>query len=45
MGKRNAEIDEALGKLIIDILEKETLTLRKAYTLMVSENGRFIVPT
>lgn len=37
LGKRNAEIDEALGKLTIEILEKETLTLRKAYTLMVSE--------
>lgn len=37
MGKRNAEIDEALGKLSIEALEKETLTLRNAYTLMVSE--------
>ena len=37
LGKRNAEIDKALGKLTIEILEKETLTLRKAYTLMVSE--------
>lgn len=37
LGKRNAEIDEALGKLTIEILEKETLTLRNAYTLMVSE--------
>ena len=37
LGKRNAEIDEALGKLIIEALEKETLTLRNAYTLMVSE--------
>lgn len=37
LGKRNAEIDEALGKLTIEILEKESLTLRKAYTLMVSE--------
>ena len=37
LGKRNAEIDEALGKLIIEGLEKETLTLRNAYTLMVSE--------
>lgn len=37
LGKRNAEIDETLGKLTIEILEKETLTLRKAYTLMVSE--------
>lgn len=35
--KRNAEIDEALGKLSIEALEKETLTLRNAYTLMVSE--------
>ena len=35
--KRNAEIDEALGKLFIEALEKETLTLRNAYTLMVSE--------
>ena len=37
LAKRNAEIDEALGKLSIEALEKETLTLRKAYTLMVSE--------
>ena len=37
LGKRNAEIDEALGKLFIEVLEKETLTLRNAYTLMVSE--------
>ena len=37
LGKRNAEIDEALGKLTIEDLEKETLTLRNAYTLMVSE--------
>ncbi|MEH2887139.1 AAA family ATPase [Segatella copri] len=37
LGKRNAEIDEALGKLTIETLEKETLTLRNAYTLMVSE--------
>ncbi len=37
LGKRNAEIDEALGKLFIEALEKETLTLRNAYTLMVSE--------
>ena len=36
-GKRNAKIDEALGKLFIEALEKETLTLRNAYTLMVSE--------
>lgn len=37
LGKRNAEIDEALGKLSIEALEKEILTLRNAYTLMVSE--------
>mgnify|MGYP002678250370 CR=1 FL=1 len=37
LGKRNAEIDEALGKLTIEALEKETQTLRNAYTLMVSE--------
>lgn len=37
LGKRNAEIAEALGKLTIEALEKETLTLRNAYTLMVSE--------
>lgn len=37
LGKRNSEIDEALGKLTIEALEKETLTLRNAYTLMVSE--------
>lgn len=37
LGKRNTEIDEALGKLTIEALEKETLTLRNAYTLMVSE--------
>lgn len=37
LGKRNAEIDEALDKLTIEALEKETLTLRNAYTLMVSE--------
>lgn len=37
LGERNAEIDEALGKLTIEALEKETLTLRNAYTLMVSE--------
>ena len=37
LSKRNAEIDEALGKLFIEALEKETLTLRNAYTLMVSE--------
>uniref|UniRef100_UPI003AB93C10 SbcC/MukB-like Walker B domain-containing protein n=1 Tax=Segatella sp. TaxID=2974253 RepID=UPI003AB93C10 len=32
-----AEIDEALGKLTIEALTQETLTLRNAYTLMVSE--------
>lgn len=37
LGKRNAEIDEALGKLSIEALEKESLTLRNAYTLMMSE--------
>ena len=37
LGERNTEIDEALGKLFIEALEKETLTLRNAYTLMVSE--------
>ena len=37
MGKRNAEIDEALGKLTNEALTQETLTLRNAYTLMVSE--------
>ena len=37
LGKRNAEIDEELGKLTIEALEKETQTLRNAYTLMVSE--------
>lgn len=37
LGKRNAEIDETLGKLIIEALTQETLTLRNAYTLMVSE--------
>lgn len=35
--KRNAEIDEALGKLTIEALTQETQTLRNAYTLMVSE--------
>lgn len=45
LGKRNAEIDEALGKLTIEALTQETLTLRNAYTLMVSEKWRFIVPT
>ena len=35
--KRNTEIDEALGKLTIEALTQETLTLRNAYTLMVSE--------
>lgn len=37
LGKRNVEIDEALGKLTIEALTQETLTLRNAYTLMVSE--------
>lgn len=37
LGKRNAEIDEALGKLTIEALTQETLTLRNAYTLMMSE--------
>ncbi len=37
LGKRNAEIDEALGKLTIETLTQETQTLRNAYTLMVSE--------
>lgn len=37
LGMRNAEIDEALGKLTIEALTQETLTLRNAYTLMVSE--------
>ena len=37
LGKKNAEIDEALGKLTIEALTQETLTLRNAYTLMVSE--------
>lgn len=37
LGKRNAEIDAALGKLTIEALTQETLTLRNAYTLMISE--------
>ena len=37
LGKRNAKIDEALGKLSIEALTQETQTLRNAYTLMVSE--------
>ena len=37
LGKRNAEIDEALDKLTIEALTQETQTLRNAYTLMVSE--------
>ena len=37
LGKRNAKIDEELGKLTIEALTQETLTLRNAYTLMVSE--------
>ena len=37
LSKRNAEIDEALGKLTIEALTQETLTLRNAYTLIVSE--------
>ena len=37
LSKRNAEIDKALGKLTIEALTQETLTLRNAYTLMVSE--------
>lgn len=37
LGKRNAEIDEALVKLTIEALTQETQTLRNAYTLMVSE--------
>lgn len=37
LGKRNAKIDEALSKLTIEALTQETLTLRNAYTLMVSE--------
>lgn len=37
LGKRNAEIDAAMGKLTIEALTQETLTLRNAYTLMVSE--------
>lgn len=37
LGERNAKIDEALGKLFIEALTQETLTLRNAYTLMVSE--------
>lgn len=45
LGERNTEIDEALGKLTIEALTQEAQTLRNAYTLMVSENGRFIVPT
>ena len=37
LGKRNAEIDEELGKLTIEALTQETQTLRNTYTLMVSE--------
>lgn len=37
LGKRNAKIDEALGKLTIEALTQESLTLRNTYTLMVSE--------
>ena len=37
LGKRNAEIDEALGKVTIEALTQETQTIRNAYTLMVSE--------
>lgn len=37
LGKINAEIDAALGKLTIEALTQEVLTLRNAYTLMVSE--------
>lgn len=37
LDKRNAEIDATLGKLTIEALTQETLTLRNAYTLMVSE--------
>ena len=37
LGKRNKEIDEALGKLTIEALTQETQTLQKSYTLMVSE--------
>lgn len=37
LGERNAKIDEALGKLSIEALTQETLTLSNAYTLMVSE--------
>ena len=37
LGERNAKIDEALGKLTIEALTQETLTLKNAYTLMVSE--------
>ncbi len=37
LGKRNAEIDEALGKLTIEALTQETQTIRNAHTLMVSE--------
>lgn len=37
LGKRNAKIDEALGKLTIEALTQETQTLRNAYTLMMSE--------
>lgn len=37
LDKRNAEIDETLGKLTIEALTQETQTLRNAYTLMVSE--------
>lgn len=37
LGKRNAKIDEALGKLTIEALTQETQTIRNAYTLMVSE--------
>ena len=44
LGKRNAEIDEALGKLTIEALTQETQTLRNAYTLMVSEKYLVSVP-
>ena len=37
LGDRNAKIDETLGKLSIEALTQESLTLRNAYTLMVSE--------
>ena len=37
LGERNAKIDEAQDKLTIEALTQETLTLRNAYTLMVSE--------